>query len=143
MTTPTPEPQARDEHDDLCEYRNPCRCAERRDPAAPIDPTLLKMRIRRVRQATTAPETVKHTLIRYVSEHAPSTCGYAGVHFDCTSEIDGFVLFSCGHHVFTCRTGGSRVLSEIRKRRASICTDPRFDLHAPGVIATAEWQGLA
>lgn len=88
-------------------------------------------------------ETTVHQLVRYLSEHAPSTCEYAE-HFDCTKEVDGLVLLSCGHHVFTCERGGGRLLSSLAARRAVVCTRTDDGLHAAHAIVTSRtWQGLS
>lgn len=136
------------EHDELCEAGAaaglaPCHCAARRD-ATGIDPTLLKMRVRRVRQATEALEKVKHTLATYVSEHAPAYCE-AGSDFlpPCPAAVDGFILLSCGHHAFLCAYHGSVTLRAVQGGSID-CTKEEPDLHdnaARGV--TLEWMGLA
>lgn len=151
MNTSTPE------HDELCEAKasiplgdevTPCRCADRRD-AAGIDPTLLKMRVKRVRQATEALEKVKHTLATYVSGHAPTHCEHVLATYDprgerpCPSAVDGFILLSCGHHAFLCAEHGSQTLRAVQGG-AIDCTKSEPLLHIRTARdVTLEWMGLA
>lgn len=141
------------EHDELCErpaFREstPCACAERRTAAA-IDSTLLKMRVKRVRQATEALEKVKHTLATYVSGFAPTHCEHVLPPNDprgggpCTRAVDGFILLSCGHHAFLCAAHGSVTLRAVQGG-AIDCTKTEPDLHpVPARGVTLEWMGLA
>lgn len=148
METATPE------HDELCEWKgflveeeHQCRCADRRD-AAGIDPTLLKLRVKRVRQATVALEKVRHTLATYVSEHASTHCEGAVVSLTapprpCPEAVDGFILLSCGHHAFLCAHHGSVTLRAVQGG-AIDCTKTEPDLHGtPARGVTIEWMSLA
>lgn len=143
METATPE------HDELCEWKgflveeeHQCRCADRRD-AAGIDPTLLKMRVKRVRQATEALEKVRHTLATYVSEHASPFCEAESDFTKCTLAVDGFILLSCGHHAFLCAHHGSVTLRAVQGG-AIDCTKTEPDLHGtPARGVTIEWMSLA
>lgn len=135
------------EHDELCEKlryaaSRECRCADRRDVAG-IDSTLLKMRVKRVRQATEALEKVKHTLASYVSGHAPTHCEHAFDLKNCGRAVDGFLLLSCGHYGFLCAEHGSQTLRAVQGGSID-CTKSEPLLHirtARGV--TLEWMGLA
>lgn len=113
-----------------------------------IDPTLLKMRVKRVRQATEALEKVKHTLASYVSEHAPTHCEH--ILYDtkterespCPEAVDGFILLSCGHHAFLCAYHGSITLRVVQGGTID-CTKAEPDLHGiPARGVTLEWMPL-
>lgn len=143
------------EHDDLCEAGAaagfaPCRCADRRANAE-LDPTLLKMRVKRVRQATEALEKVEHTLATYVSEHADSQCQHflppvnpmSGPPRRCPSAVDGFILLSCGHFGFLCAHHGSVTLRAVQGGVID-CTNTDIDIHPiPARGVTIEWMSLA
>lgn len=132
------------QHDDLCEAQphgyGSCRCADRR---ATLDPRLLAMRVKRVRQAEAALATVKHTLVSYITEHAPSTCEAEGLFDRCGKPIDGILLVSCGHSAALCSTHASLSLREAQSAREVMCTQTTPDLHAAPVAVTLEWQGIA
>lgn len=133
-------------------HLTPCtECGTRHDaPRSEIDPEIVCRHVRGIREAMHAVTASKYWLASYLSSNAPSECQYgvterddrAG-HFDCTLEVDGFVLISCGHHVFTCRTGGSRIMAEAASQRVTLCTktDGLHDGQEP--IVTLEWVGLA
>jgi hypothetical protein len=140
------------EHDDLCEagypeyFTSACRCAAR--TAGELDPTLLKMRVTRVRQAREALEKVRHTLATYVSEHADSRCQHAlpdagGGKSRCPAAVDGFILLSCGHFGFLCAYHGSVTLRAVQGGVID-CTATDIDLHPiPARGVTVEWMSLA
>lgn len=137
------------QHDRLCEieldgpeYRNPCRCADRRAGAS-LDPKLLAMRVKRVRQAEAALATVKHTLVSYITEHAPSTCEAVNSFNRCGAPIDGILLVSCGHSAALCSTHASATLRDRDHSSEIMCTKTTPDLHAAPVAVTLEWQGIA
>jgi len=140
------------EHDELYEAKasiplsdevTPCRCAERR-AAEGIDPTLLKMRVKRVRQAAEALEKVKHTLATYVSGHAPAHCEHVyGNGEPCDRAVDGFILLSCGHHAFLCAHHGSVTLRAVQGGSIE-CAKTEPDLHPiPARGGMIEWMSLA
>lgn len=114
------------------------------DPPAPIDPRLLAIRVKRVRQAKAALATVRHRLATYVSEHAPEQCGR--VPFldsrPCAKATDGFLLLTCGHFLFSCAEHGSAMLRAAQHGEAS-CTNTEHDLHIGARTVTLEWVGLA
>lgn len=144
MNTSTPE------HDDLCESGDPeymttaCRCEDRRTNAG-IDPRLLKMRVKRVRQAETALAAVKRVLVTYISEHAATTCQTKradGSPF-CKRATDGVMLVSCGHFEFMCAEHASIALRSSQGALALTCTITDDGLHEhPAVGVTLEWCGL-
>jgi len=113
-------------------------------PSGEIDPTLLAMRVKRVRQQEKALAAVKHTLSSYISEHVPNRCEYATGGAPCQAEPDGFILVSCGHYLFTCAEHGSRVLAQLATRDHVVCTRILPPLHsAPAVGVSREWVGLS
>lgn len=145
MSNATPE------HDDLCEKIVPglqgrsmleCRCAERRADAG-IDPRLLAMRVKRVRQQEAALAAVKRTLVTYVTEHAGTCCEWSAPDVEpCAAEPDGILLFSCGHSAVMCAPHGSAMLRFVQRSRETMCVKPTPDLHAGPVAVTVEWCGL-
>lgn len=142
MDTSTPE------HDALCEGTDyalglGCRCAERAKADGPIDPTLLKIRVKRVRQAEAALAAVKRTLVTYVTEHAADRCEWETETLKCDRERDGILLFSCGHSAVMCAPHGSSMLRFVQLSRETMCTKTDPDLHAGPVHGvTLEWCGL-
>ena len=143
------DPDRADGHDNSCEQRpetggrpdpRPCPCADRRNPDGPIDPRLLKMRVKRVRQAEAALAAVKRTLTTYVTERAPSRCEF---HPLCGRERDGVLISSCGHSAVMCAHHGSEILRTVQASRETTCTKDKPLLHElPAVGVTLEWCGL-
>lgn len=137
----------------------PDRASTPTPETTPPDPKVVMRHVNDVRNAEVTVIYAKRDLAAYLSEHAADRCEYGTGdhratlsriiddegrrHFDCSLEVDGFVLLSCGHNVFTCATGGSRILAEIASSREVACMR-RDEIHAAPVYGIrAEWVGLA
>lgn len=112
------------------------------EPGAAIDPRLLKIRVNRIARAKTAHEIAKHRLATYVSEHAPEQCGHDLSRGACAAAVDGFLLFSCGHHAFLCALHGSKALRTLSCADVECRTDEPALHDGPAAGVTVEWIGL-